>query len=432
MGRQNCGLQQLVASAFLAATAACGSNKTCQIDQDCPAPQICEQEICQSPAQAGTGPSPAMGLHEGVTDISGRVRFTDAQGEEFRVFVRNGFGAPEEGVMVNFYDTQRQGVRAFSLLKENHLSFLEVFPAGEVSSIAGQEGYYFRRAGAAGRVAEYFLYVYSSDHPRTSANLSRPLTIWEYRQQDDPTRVNAIEQYLEFTRQQTHRFAGCYTKEQLENYQADTMALITFGVGVAGSPTAQGLVSMVSRVYREAIRFGELAGFEQFPEETYDVYEPNNFTGATEFRGVPGRRSCPGKPGGGGTGGGDGGRPPMPDAGMPDNVPDARTPARCDEGYLAPTGLGYQGCWFQSRPGESCNSACASQGMSCVRENWNDDRNCSVCRHFNKVVDECGPHPNEGAPFIEHDDDCRYREGRSQDCGYRHNFIEAPRLCVCE
>ncbi|MCX6353498.1 MAG: hypothetical protein NTZ78_01180 [Candidatus Aureabacteria bacterium] len=109
---------------------------------------------------------------------------------------------------------------------------------------------------------------------------------------------------------------------------------------------------------------------------------------------------------------------------------------RCEAkgGYWANDGLGSNGCWFLTFSEQlSCDGVCDSVGLRCTAGDWNDDEQCSVCKHLKGAGSYCQDHdyPSAVAPFGCPDGRCYGRAGgTSKSCSAPSTSDWYP-LCVC-
>ncbi|UZE93376.1 MAG: hypothetical protein IB617_00910 [Candidatus Nealsonbacteria bacterium] len=124
---------------------------------------------------------------------------------------------------------------------------------------------------------------------------------------------------------------------------------------------------------------------------------------------------------------------------------------RTCEGWWDNDGLGGKGCWYKEKGGEaghSCNNEICKDHGGCVDANWNDDENCTICRHFFGSDAGCIDDAHHHAPFWGNSwlkyptPYCYYRTGEQgsydQDCDSgipKHSASWENwewRICVCE
>ncbi len=94
-------------------------------------------------------------------------------------------------------------------------------------------------------------------------------------------------------------------------------------------------------------------------------------------------------------------------------------------------------CWYLGEKGQSCDEVCADHGMSCVEENWNDDKDCTIgfqltdCRSCS--LNYAGVGSSAGPYLTTHNNVCWYRAtGYSQNCSAGNPRSSMRRFCVCE
>ncbi len=219
------------------------------------------------------------------TDSRGIAYFADEQDGNIEVLVEDENGVPVSDLEVTFID---RDVNAFTLAKQDYILHFEVFPPGEYRSVTLSDE--TRRHGGIVEILRYAIRVFS-ERSFLERN-EEPFTVWEYRQQQDPARINALEDYMDWAEREGHRYVGCRTREELEEGRNLTMDLVVAGVTAGGSVAAQSFIRVACTVYQEILSLERIGLFDSFLKETYDVYEPLNFTGPTDLRGVPGRSSC--------------------------------------------------------------------------------------------------------------------------------------------
>ena len=99
------------------------------------------------------------------------------------------------------------------------------------------------------------------------------------------------------------------------------------------------------------------------------------------------------------------------------------------ENFLNNPKLSPESSWHKGIKGQSCNQVCASQGLTCVQENW-DDANCEFCKSFypNAV---CSTLSNDYAPAYNTVYPKCLKRGSaiSQNCSKPAGAYE--RICLC-
>ncbi|XOB46745.1 MAG: hypothetical protein ACKKMV_00975 [Candidatus Nealsonbacteria bacterium] len=127
---------------------------------------------------------------------------------------------------------------------------------------------------------------------------------------------------------------------------------------------------------------------------------------------------------------------------------------RTCEGWLTDDGLGGKGCWYKNittreiqlfieKDIYTCDHVCEGHG-GCVDANWNDDENCTICKHFFGSNENCSPMGAPDCPMWRHAfldwNHCHYKEGDlyNQECdaGIPGDSLAWRnwqwRICVCE
>lgn len=129
-----------------------------------------------------------------------------------------------------------------------------------------------------------------------------------------------------------------------------------------------------------------------------------------------------------------------------DDSDDDDTAPSCGDlgGYWADDGIGGMGCWFAGGIGESCDTACASHGLQCDGNDWNDSEDSDICTYLTAAPQSTSnnPDPKTYSPALylptgtSHG--CYYRHQVGQDCARTPGGMDGSdatdyrRICVCE
>jgi len=229
------------------------SGDWCGNDYDCSGDDLCVNNHCvgSSGAPSGSPGSISESYHGGIsiktgtTDLEGRLLFKDAQtGDDVLVTVRDSNTHKGlEKTSVNFFDGN--GFEGFLLQKQGYVGHFEVFPHNS-----------------------------GHDFNLVSGNFKQ-LTVFDYYHDENPGTFDAFYNFLGWAKN-SYIYRGCMTKEELVKGREDTMAV--FSYAFTGNAGLGGLIKVVATVLDKILGWEEKGFIDTMPYDTYDVYDPLNFT----------------------------------------------------------------------------------------------------------------------------------------------------------